>query len=114
MVHHLALSVRAWLLADPENVAALHCKAGKGRTGVMCVAVLCMLDAQNDAAAAMELFESGRTSPEAFAKGVREGVKNATQQANVRRYQELLRSGRTRELLVPPRLRCFGLRCNDL
>ena len=29
MVHHLALSVRSWLTADPLNVAAIHCKAGQ-------------------------------------------------------------------------------------
>ena len=36
MVHVFCLDVRTWLEAHPENVAAVHCKAGKGRTGLMC------------------------------------------------------------------------------
>jgi hypothetical protein len=36
-----ARSGQAWLQADPENVVSMHCKAGKGRAGLMiCVMML--------------------------------------------------------------------------
>ena len=60
MLHHFALSCQAWLQADPENVAAVHCKAGKGRTGVfICAALMAMQGLRADAA--LELFETQRT-----------------------------------------------------
>lgn len=53
--------VDAWLQAHPENVAAIHCKAGKGRTGVMICAYLLYTGAWKTAAGAMEFFGAARS-----------------------------------------------------
>jgi hypothetical protein len=54
---------RAWLAADEQNVVAVHCKAGKGRTGVMIVALLIALDhpACTNAHDAIAFFRAKRT-----------------------------------------------------
>ena len=40
MMGRFCAEAEAWLAAGPENVVAVHCKAGKGRTGVMIAALL--------------------------------------------------------------------------
>ena len=32
--------MRGWLAEDPKNVCAVHCKAGKGRTGLVLASFL--------------------------------------------------------------------------
>uniref|UniRef100_K3WR79 Phosphatidylinositol-3,4,5-trisphosphate 3-phosphatase n=1 Tax=Globisporangium ultimum (strain ATCC 200006 / CBS 805.95 / DAOM BR144) TaxID=431595 RepID=K3WR79_GLOUD len=53
--------VDEWLQAHPENVAAIHCKAGKGRTGVMICAYLLYIGAWKTAHSAMEFFGAARS-----------------------------------------------------
>ena len=31
----IILNINSWLMAEPENVAVIHCLAGKGRTGTV-------------------------------------------------------------------------------
>jgi phosphatidylinositol-3,4,5-trisphosphate 3-phosphatase/dual-specificity protein phosphatase PTEN len=67
MMEAFCKSVDEWLAADPANVVAVHCKAGKGRTGLMIACYLehCRLCATADEA--LDYFGEKRT---ANAKGV--------------------------------------------
>lgn len=50
-----------WLEADKENVVAVHCKAGKGRTGMVISALLVRLGIAPTASSALGLFGDIRT-----------------------------------------------------
>lgn len=50
-----------WLARGPENVAAVHCKAGKGRTGVAICCLLLSQDTCLDAEHALSFFGEKRT-----------------------------------------------------
>ena len=54
-------SVGQWLAADPRNIAAIHCKAGKGRTGMLICCYLVWSGTCESADAALALFGSTRT-----------------------------------------------------
>jgi phosphatidylinositol-3,4,5-trisphosphate 3-phosphatase/dual-specificity protein phosphatase PTEN len=52
-----------WLNADPENVIAVHCKAGKGRTGLMVSSLLMHIGVVgHDAEVALDYFGKSRTT----------------------------------------------------
>ena len=50
-----------WLMKDPRNVVAVHCKGGKGRSGVMTSALILWTGHRKCALDALELFTFRRT-----------------------------------------------------
>ncbi|KAG6967497.1 hypothetical protein JG687_00004239 [Phytophthora cactorum] len=53
--------VHVWLKTNPENVVAVHCKAGKGRTGVMLCAYMLYARIWRSAHGALEYFAAARS-----------------------------------------------------
>lgn len=51
-----------WLLGHPENTVVVHCKAGKGRTGIMICALLMYMGLCEGPEAALKLFAQERTA----------------------------------------------------
>jgi len=52
----------AWLAAHPDNVVAVHCKAGKGRSGLMICSLLIYLGICLTPEEALQLFSRNRTA----------------------------------------------------
>lgn len=50
-------SAKAWLDADEKNVVSLHCKAGKGRAGIMTCCLLVRLGFKPNALEAMTYYD---------------------------------------------------------
>jgi phosphatidylinositol-3,4,5-trisphosphate 3-phosphatase/dual-specificity protein phosphatase PTEN len=78
--------VDSWLTAHPDNVAAIHCKAGKGRTGLVISTYLMHCGFKASAEQALKFFGVART---ANAKG----VTIPSQMRYVHYYEQILRLG---------------------
>lgn len=57
-----ANSVKAWLDADPQNVVNMHCKAGKGRAGLMSCVALVRTGVVQSATEALDLYDKTRVT----------------------------------------------------
>ena len=90
-------SAKRWLDADPRNVVAVHCKAGKGRTGMMISALMVYMGEVPGAAEALDLFGRMRTANE-------KGVTIPSQQRYVRYTERLVNASLPSPLLSTPPL----------
>ncbi|CAO3634113.1 unnamed protein product [Cunninghamella blakesleeana] len=61
MVHEFCQDAGKWLKSDPRNVVVIHCKAGKGRTGVMISDLLLYLHQVKNPQDAILLYGEKRT-----------------------------------------------------
>ncbi|EFJ08336.1 hypothetical protein SELMODRAFT_132165, partial [Selaginella moellendorffii] len=89
-------SVEDWLLQDPRNVAVIHCKAGKGRTGLMVCAYLVYKGMP--AEEALQLYGSRRTYNN-------QGVTIPSQRRYVRYWSKILvfpSDGGVPDVRIPP------------
>ena len=82
-MHAFCERAARFLAEDDEHVLAVHCKAGKGRTGVMICAYLLFAQIHTQAEQALHFFRSARTTD-------LDAVNNPSQTAYVRQYAALL------------------------
>uniref|UniRef100_H2LIN4 Transmembrane phosphatase with tensin homology n=1 Tax=Oryzias latipes TaxID=8090 RepID=H2LIN4_ORYLA len=104
-------SVREWMSADPQNVIAIHCKGGKGRTGTMVCTWLIDSDQFESAQDSLEYFGERRTDKTRSSKF--QGVETPSQSRYVG-YYEVMKNKFNRQLPPPQSLRIKSLRIHSI
>eukprot|EP00929_Paragymnodinium_shiwhaense_P005438 TRINITY_DN10738_c0_g1_i3.p1 TRINITY_DN10738_c0_g1~~TRINITY_DN10738_c0_g1_i3.p1 ORF type:complete len:572 (+),score=120.96 TRINITY_DN10738_c0_g1_i3:98-1813(+) len=96
--------IHDFLEEDPENVVAVHCKAGKGRTGLVISCLLMREGLAANAAAGLEIFGRQRTKDG-------KGVTIPSQVRYVGLYETVLREGQVRSSrpVILEQLRLHGM-----
>eukprot|EP00727_Mastigamoeba_balamuthi_P005841 m51a1_g1877 putative phosphatase tensin type domain-containing protein (371) ;mRNA; f:680092-681837 len=110
LLWRIVREVEDWLAADERNVAALHCMAGKGRTGTVIAAFLVHSHASPDADSALNHFAYRRSregNPLTCATTNRNGVASGSQKRYVW-YMEQITKGLV--AWSPESSRCVVLR----
>ena len=62
LIFKFVLDVVTYLAMEPNGIVAVHCKAGKGRTGLAVSCLLLFMEACMDGYEAFEFFNWRRTS----------------------------------------------------
>ena len=86
VVPRFCADVHAWLAAHPANVVGIHCKAGKGRTGMLIAAYLLHSGFRRTAHSALAYFGAVRTKDG-------KGVTIPSQMRMVYYYEKMLKFG---------------------
>jgi hypothetical protein len=81
----LSNSAKQWIDEDPKNMLAIHCKAGKGRAGIMTCVVLLRLGYFDTADEAMDHYDAVRVLNN-------RGLTVQSQRRSVRRFEMLWRN----------------------
>ncbi|CAN9501373.1 unnamed protein product [Ophioblennius macclurei] len=104
-------NVREWMSADPQNIIAIHCKGGKGRTGTMICTWLIDSDQFESAQDSLDYFGERRTDKSRSSKF--QGVETPSQSRYVG-YYEIMKNRFNRQLPPPQSLKIKSIRIHSI
>uniref|UniRef100_A0AAQ4RI99 Transmembrane phosphatase with tensin homology n=1 Tax=Gasterosteus aculeatus aculeatus TaxID=481459 RepID=A0AAQ4RI99_GASAC len=104
-------NVREWMSADPQNIIAIHCKGGKGRTGTMVCTWFIDSDQFESAKASLDYFGERRTDKSQSSKF--QGVETPSQSRYVG-YYEIMKNKFNRQLPPPRSLVIKSIRIHSI